>query len=277
MTSDESTPPFPNAPLALTVLEIRYPQLLQDVGIESSAELRSRIHDHFPLMDWIQEQQIQLNVGGLAPGHSTVNRQIPGFTSRDRFTALVIRPEALVIETTAYGGWSEHFRPLAELVISAVHECLKPDGVVRVGLRYIDEIRVPSITDAPGEWSGYVDDHLLAAANSEFLPPTLMPTLWHGFVQYDAPADASLTVRYGPAEGYANQANGMTRRRNRPDPGLFFLLDSDSSWQATEAVPEFTKEWLLSKCDSLHTPVQAFFKAAATDALRDIWQEEQDS
>ena len=132
---------------------------------------------------------------------SAQRRIFPRFTNRDRTTALLVKQDALVLETTVYGGWEEHFRPLIREVINALEAVSRPDGVLRVGLRYIDEIRVPSIDSSPGDWRGYIDEHLLAAADPDFIPASLQPSVWQEIVQYQTTTGSTLAIRYGPHEG----------------------------------------------------------------------------
>jgi uncharacterized protein (TIGR04255 family) len=182
---------------------------------------------------------------------------------------MVIKEQALVVETTAYGGWQESFRPLLADVVEAFSQISAPDGVLRVGLRYIDEVRVPEIDAVPGDWRGYIDEHLLAPADPDFIPSILRPTVWQGLVKYRTSDASTLTVRYGPQLGHAVDPRGATRRKNAPPAGPFFLLDSDSAWEAADDVPEFERNKIIDICDDLHEPTKAFFHIAVTDKLRE--------
>ena len=265
--SGSQRPPFPNPPLALTVLEIRYPDLSEQIGRRSQQQMRDVLQEWFPLVENTTEQQFELQIGALAPT-SVQTRTFPRFVTRDRTTALVVKESALVLETTTYEGWEGSFRPMVSEVVRVFEEVSQPDGVLRIGLRYIDEIRVPKIDDVPGDWRGYIDDHLLAAANPDFIPPSLQPAVWQGLVQYKTTNDSTLTVRYGPQSGHAVDPNGTTRRRKPPEAGPYFLLDSDSFWQAEDEVPEFKANSIMERCDTLHSPIREFFQIAVTEKLR---------
>lgn len=263
-----SAPPFPNAPLALTVLEIRYPRLGREIEGELENEIRKAIKKRLPLLESMTEQSLQVSLQPASA--STINsRTIQRLMNRIRTTALVIRDEALVLETTSYEGWEESFRPLIKDVVDMFSALSPPDGVSRIGLRYIDEIRVPEIDVLPGDWSEYINGHLLAAIDPRFVPGSLQPSGWQGVVQYQTQNDSTLAVRYGPRDGHAVQTDGATRRPNAPAAGPYFLLDSDSFWQAEDEIPEFQAEWILDRCDKLHAPTREFFKMAVTDKLRD--------
>ena len=263
-------PPFPNPPLVLTVLEIRYPELSEGFGEAEWREVGKAVRSRLPLLESVVERQVSVSVEGpvpVAPSVQHQQRTVPRFSARDRTTALLVKPDALVIETTAYEGWAESFRPLAAEVVQAMERVGQPSGVLRIGLRYIDEIRVPGIESAPGDWRGYIDEHLLAAADPGFIPGSLRPSEWLGLVQYQTAPDSMLTVRYGPQSGYAVDPEGPTRRRNAHPQGVFFLLDSDSSWHGATEVPEFRADWICERCDLLHRPVSEFFRIAVTDTL----------
>ena len=261
------TEPYPHAPLVLVAAEIKFPELPTSRLRACTEQLKEAFHSTLPLYDVITQTKVEFT-SGFGGARQEV-QSFPRFKTRDSTTALVIQASTLVLETTRYAGY-EDFRPIVEAVIQVVGDILGPDGLTRIGLRYIDEIRVPEINRHPGDWSGYIDPHLLAAVDESFLPPGLKPHSWIGQVQYKTGDASMLTLHYGPMEGYAvDPARDGARRRNAPRPGeAFFLLDSDSAWTADDVVPEFTTECAMNLLDDLHRPVRAIFQAACTDALR---------
>ena len=263
-----STPPFLNPPLALTVLEIRYPELSGGFEEETLHIVRQAVRDRLPLLEPQTEEHVEVTLGApkpIAVQHRTHLR----FSSRDRTTALIVKQDALAVETTTYAGWSQSFRPLVETAARALGDTNPPDGVGRIGLRYIDEIRVPGVGKESSDWKGYINDHLLAAANPEIVPSGMQAQQWQGIVQYRTSPSSALTVRYGPQHGHAVDPAGSTRRKSPPPPGHFFLLDSDSYWSDEEEVPEYDPDWIMDRCDRLHAPASEFFTIAVTDKLRD--------
>ena len=230
------------------------------------------MREHLPLTENVNENIIAFGPDGPMPAKT---RTFPRFTTRDRTTALVITPEAAVVETTDYDGF-DAFLGLVEVVMAAVEDSVQPDGIVRVGLRYIDEIRVPTVTELPGDWSGYIDDHLLAAVSPDFLAKTeLEPKAWQGLVQYATGTDQVLQVRYGPQEGYAVNPKGPTRRKDPARPGPFFLLDSDSWWEPADEVPAFTAAGVSDACKRLHPPLRHIFNVVSLDPLRTVFKNEE--
>ncbi len=259
------TPPFRNPPLALTVLEIRYPELAGGFEGDTIRAVREAVRDCLPVLEPQTEDQVEMTPGAM----SVQRRPLLRFTARDRTTALLVKQDALAVETTSYGGWSESFRPLVDKAVKALGHSNPPDGVLRIGLRYIDEIRVPGTGSEPRDWQGYINNRLLAAADSELVPAGMQASEWQGIVRYQTAPSSTLIVRYGPQHGHAVDPAGPTRRKSPPEPGPFFLLDSDSSWSDESEVPAYDAGWVMERCDLLHAPASEFFKLAVTDRLRD--------
>ncbi len=205
---------------------------------------------------------VQATVGATtAPEVRT--EEFPKYFSRDNTIAVSIRSEAIIIETTSYIRW-EHLRELTSEVLAARQEVDGVDGVERVGLRYIDEIRVP---DDPGkDWASWVDSTLLGPAQAGE-PLGLRVAQWHGITVFESGPDRAVALRYGPREGYAVDPGGDLKRP-APAPGAFFLMDIDSFWTPSDGVPEFDIEMLLMMCDKLHAPVRNLFERLITDRLR---------
>lgn len=260
--------PYRNPPLALVACEIRFLEV-EDLGDGARRTIRDHVRPRLPLSEKQIRDTVTFQFDPVAPTAPAAEKVVlPRFMSRERTSALVISPTNMVIETSVYRGY-EGFRDLIERSIRGIEEALEPDGVIRIGLRYIDEIRVPDVESLPGDWHGYIHEALLATVADEFLTETgLTPEAWQGLVRYSTGPASALQVRYGPGSGYAVPPDGPTRRANPPEPGAFFLLDSDSYWEANEGVPEFRGDYILELCDHLHAPTRAIFEAVSTDRLR---------
>jgi uncharacterized protein (TIGR04255 family) len=247
---------YPNAPVVLVALEVRHPT----AGPLTSAQrlkIKQRLGKQLPILKSGQLTMLQATVGATTvPEMST--EEFPKYFSRDNTIAVSIRSEAIVIETTRYVRW-EHLRELTGKVLEARQEI---DGVERVGLRYIDEIRIP---DDTGEgWAPWVDSTLLGPAPVGE-PLGLRATQWHGITVFESGPDRAVALRYGPRDGYAVDPGGDLKR---PAPGTFFLMDIDSFWTPSDGVPELDIEMLLTTCDELHAPVRSLFERLITDRLR---------
>lgn len=258
---------YPNAPLALVAFEVRYPEdesLMQRASLD---KLKAMLADYLPLPQKLQQHEVVVQVGSEVPPAVKVQAK-PRFATRDKTTACQIGLGSLIVETTAYESF-ESFSTLIRLVVDSVASVARPDGITRIGLRYIDEVRVPGITEPPGDWRGYISEHLLAPVAPEFVAGAeLELRTWQGVVQYGTGQDQSLALRYGPSEGYAVPPSGPTRRQKVPESGLFFLLDFDSYWEPRDEVPEFSSDVIMDASDKLHRPAKALFDAVVEEKLR---------
>lgn len=262
---------YPSAPLALVVVEVRFPSEASGLSLDTvqQRQVRDLLGDHDWVIESAVQQEFELAVGPGGPTSQTVRTTpTPRFTVRDRTIAVTAAPMSLRIETTQYDGY-RNFRELLFRVFAAVSEVAQPDGIARIGLRYIDEIRVPSIPEGDfASWSEWVDSSLTAPPPPN-LPGDIEPARgpWNGVAQYAFGEDRFLVFRYGPGQGFAVTPDGPLRRRPKPLPGPFFAMDFDSYWEPGD-LPEFDTDSMASTCDLLHTPASAMFEGFVTDRLR---------
>ena len=69
----------------------------------------------------------------------------------------------------------------------------------RVGLRYIDEIRLPAGAANDTPWTEYIDNRLSAASDSRLRGHA--PKDFQGIIQYALGEDYSAVMRYGALTG----------------------------------------------------------------------------
>lgn len=251
----------PSAPVALVAVEARH-TAAPDFTPEQEAKLKALVSSEFPLSQPVPTVSFSLGlVGAAAP--QTVS-QPPRFTSRDRTAAVTFGPQAVVLETTQH----EYFGRLSQLVslVAQARQDASPvDGLERLGIRYIDEIRVPSST-GDIDWSQWVEPSLLGpAAVAARLGLRLAEH--QALASFELAQDRALNIRYGPRIGHA-VLSGPLVRSPMPPPAPFFLLDIDSFWTATEGIPEFDPRQILTLCNELHEPVSALFESLITERLR---------
>lgn len=255
---------FPNAPLALVAAEVRYPAVAE--GALGMA-IHRRIRDALGA-DWVihndTTQTLEAGVGAAGPQASLRSETVGRITSRKRTRIITARPENFTVEVVDYVRFAD-FRDLLERASAAVESVLRPDGISRVGLRYIDEITVP---ESRPQWSRWLDSSLMAPA----LPPELTPTEWTGAVQYQVAPDQSLVFRYGPSAGPIVSPAGPLRRPRVPD-GPIFMLDFDSSWQPSD-IPAFTADRIIEATDRLRSPLRALFDSLLKPSLLEVFRQE---
>ncbi len=268
MARPKSSPPYPNAPLEFVAFEVRYPlapALVQDAMLP---QLQKAFYGWLPLVEpvAIAAAEMQAFMSAASPLQiQTPTGMGVRFLSRDRHLSVSVARDKLVVETTTYAGYSE-FRQFIERALMAL-ENLGPaiPGISRIGLRYIDEIRVGRRVVKPSDWVPYINPKLVGplslAGNSA------QPDLYQGLLQFDFGEGRRAVVRFGAMKGQA-VGNAPLRRRSQSDAGQYFLLDTDSFWSAGDAVPEYSVGRVLQSCDMLHGPVRGLFEAAITERLR---------
>jgi uncharacterized protein (TIGR04255 family) len=249
---------YRHPPIAMVAVEVRHSGT-DPVSEAGYRTIRQRLRKQWPVQ--LPGQDITVDFGNTGPSPTVIEYQ--RFVSRDRRTAIVIRPGSTSVETVDYKGWDD-LQVTLKMAFEVRAEVSEPSGYERVGLRYIDEVRVPD--KAPIDWAEWVHESLLGARPVDAID--LPPTEWQGLSKFGPADDRSLVVRYGPREGYAVEPNGPLKRETTPT-GLFFLLDFDSFWETSDAIPEFEPDVLMRRCDDLHAPVRKLFEGLITPRLRE--------
>jgi uncharacterized protein (TIGR04255 family) len=268
---------YEHAPVALVAVEVRFPG---EIGGPVPPGVQHAFRESLG-SDWINEQiqqpTLTVNVngpqpflpgvvgglGGFAPG------AILRFTVRDRSTAVSVTGGSVTVETTQYGNWPQ-FRSILKQAIVATSELLRPEGIVRAGLRYIDEVRIVPANDQT-DWSDWLTSAVLAPAATSMAREDCPPVSWTGAAQYHIGEDRSMVLRYGPQPGqpgFAINPDGPIRRIGFASHGPFFLLDFDAFWQPA-SVPEWRSADLLEVFDDLRKPVRTLFDEIITPRLEE--------
>lgn len=255
---------FPNAPLALVAAEVRYPAVSErQLGMAIQKQLRDAIG-----ADWVihndTSQTFEALIGPGGPQQASVRSDTVGrIVTRQKTKIITIQPDHLVIEVADYLHFDD-FRDLLERTAAAVESILRPDGISRMGLRYIDEIAVP---ESPPQWDHWLHSSLMAPATGG-----LTPTEWTGAVQYTIDTDQIMVFRYGPSKGPVVAPNGPLRRPKVPE-GPIFMLDFDGSWQPRD-IPEFTATHIADMAGRLRAPLRGLFDSLVTPDLLKIFRQD---
>lgn len=276
LTTNHNREVYAEAPLALVALEIKFPSeaSVKEFGTTSQKAFRDRLN---AVGEWVIEssqlQQVEVSFGATA-AQTIRSVNVPRLLTRNRATAVSFPPGAVTIETTTYDGYQQ-FRELVKTVLDAIEELLLPESVARVGLRYIDEIRVPDdVALNPQRWADWLHGSLLPPSLPSELPGAPSIAVWTSAAQYQMGLGRSLVVRYGPQIGPVVTPAMPLRRPTNPPSGPVFVLDFDSSWQP-DMFPTFSPAELITTCDLLHVPASATFESFITDKLRNVFRGKQ--
>ncbi|WP_454299558.1 TIGR04255 family protein [Salana multivorans] len=253
---------YPNAPLVWTVFQVQHPRAELTPG--AVAALKQRLVKILPFHDTqeLVTGTVDFGSAGMSSPRQSV-QLIHRFTSRDRGTVLSCAAESTSLETFRYEGWA-NFRVTLGEALSARFEISDPQGYGRVGLRYVDEVRVPG--ESP-RWADWISTTLLPPEIPESLG--LRVRQQQSVVQFaDTDPARTVTLRYGLADGPSTVLE--PGRASAAAVGEYFLFDTDVAWSLPpgEAVPEISVDDLLRVADELHLPAQQLFEWWPTDALR---------
>ncbi|WP_237086217.1 TIGR04255 family protein [Mycobacterium tuberculosis] len=253
-------PKYPNDPLALVLIELRHPRTEPPVPSAISI-LKEELARWTPILE--QEEVRQVN---LETGEHTAHSQ-KKLVARDRRTAITFRPDAMTLEVTDYPGWEE-FRSIVHAMVTARQDVAPVDGCIRIGLRYINEIRA-SLAE-PSGWAYWVAESLLGPG-TQLADLKLTTTAQRHVIQCEGPEPGdSLTLRYAGARGAVIQSTPFLQRlKEPPAEGDFFLIDIDSAWSdPCKGIPALDAHLVDEVAERLHTPIGPLFESLITSELR---------
>lgn len=254
---------YPSAPLVSVSFELRHPQT-ETLNGRQRTLIKERLAELLPVMRSQQTVTHMVEIGPAGAFPQAQTEEFPKYFDRKMTISASLLQGAIIVETTQYQGW-EAFSELLLAVCEARNESSPIDGVERIGLRYIDEIRIPGIDDP--DWGDYLVPSLLGPQVQ--IGPDLPLSQWQGVSVYGPSTGRSLVVRHATGDGYATDPNGELRRKAPAYPGKFFMLDLDSFWVPEAEVPVFSMELLREHSEALHAPVREMFEDCITERLRE--------
>ncbi|RPF23418.1 TIGR04255 family protein [Myceligenerans xiligouense] len=255
---------YAQPPLVLVLAEVRHPETPAWTTAQIK-EMKRLLDDVLPIHESLVRNDVTISVvpGAASPTQSRV--RFESFRSREGHTALTVGARSYSLETGVYDGW-DNFRALLNRVTTARAEVGLPDGVNRLGLRYLNEVRLPQSAGAVPDWAEWLNSQVIAP-----LPNILGLEVnqQQAVVQYTtAEENDTLTLRYGAVNG-PPAVNGPIRR-DTPGPGHYFLLDTDAAWTPS-GTPEFLPNTICQAADRLHNNVEPLFESVLTDGLREVF------
>ncbi len=213
--------------------------------------------DGFPLRERLNRTKTEVHIrktpqGPMKDTH-TANYMEHNFHTEDKLRHVAACGEYLFYETKRYEGF-ESVRDTFLDLMDAMAEQYPTLRLRRLGMRYINEIKLPEADAGPGLgaefWETYINPLLLGglrfAANDGALARHMCST------ELNYGTDRA-TVKYGIFNSEYPKPN---RRRE-------FILDIDTYCQAA-----LTAEAVPAKLEDYHKAACSVFEAAVTDALR---------
>lgn len=254
---------YPNAPVSFVALEVRHP-VAPVPGVSERRILKALLDEITPVQR--SDRQVTVEFAFVQQDQAPALQEFPKYFSRNSTLSVGFRPDAIVIECTEYPGWTR-FRKLIQVIMEARAEVIPPDGIERIGLRYLDEIRIPRNLITNLAWTDWVSKSLLNQTGLSDVVG-LPEGRAQGVVMYGTEPGQAIVIRYGAQEGFAVDPNGPLRKRSR-ESGPFFLIDIDSYWNPEDGTPEFSPSLVTNTCEILHKPVRSAFEHLITSRLRE--------
>lgn len=257
---------FANPPLVLVTAEVRFtdaPRLRQQETLDAVSIAFDR---RFPLSGPLGGVSL-VNAGqGSAP--QLAQRRGVMLRNPAGTEALTATPTSLSYETTDYQGFDTVSGVLVEACRTLTGLDVRP-MLTRVGLRYINEIRVPDPPSDVRGWSRWVEPALLAPLSLGGERPAGRGI--QGATTFDLER-GSLNARYASFAGGATNVPAHLRRRLfSPDP--FFGLDFDGFAEfGTNPAVQLDASVVGEVMPSLHAAVAAAFQRSITDDARAVFR-----
>ncbi len=246
------------APLELAVLQIRYDPQLRATEAPVALAFHAALggpDGTFPNIDPISATSVQFSFGASAGATAAPivaeSSGVEGwrFSSPDGVWTVQLTRDFATLQTTKYETW-ESFRPHVALLVRAIAEHIGPRIEQRLGLRYVDRLRMPGL-GRPADWHEYVVPELLGLAGHQLLGDAVVA------------AQQQLVLDLGEGGVQAGFRHGFLR-----DPSAItdiqYFLDFDIFRQAGRA---FDAENIAVAADRFNTYALQLFQASVTPKL----------
>ncbi len=209
---------FERSPLVLAICQVRFTRVLGVAETAFVAPFQRAIQSTYPIVN--QTQEISLEVEAAVAGQRVQQEARSNrweFQDREDNWKIVLAEESLAIETRAYDSFSDFLQRLRD-ALTALVDHVGPSIGTRIGLRYINEIRLD-------------ENEPVDVLNRELLGPLAVPDLAAGLEQSVQQLLLRYPERYGVnvRHGYLPAGTMVKPRPGDEVPaGPFYLLDLDA-------------------------------------------------
>lgn len=247
---------FSRPPLVLTICQLRFSPILSVAHPAYVAPFQQAIHGEYPILSPVVQFQTDAGVGPAGEGAGGSLSQVWKFVDRSGLWTVTLAPDALAIEARRYLHFDDFLARLRRL-LEALIQFIQPSAGIRLGLRYINEIRsngIPPLDVVRTELRGP-----LAVASLAQRAHLSMQEVRLQFSE-----NRALHVRHGRLpEGSTVEP----RRGESPPEGPFYLLDFDAF--QTYEVPdtlEMQAETICAAVVEFHDAIEALFRWSLSTA-----------
>lgn len=260
---------FPNAPLALVAAEIRFTDAARLRQQQTKDEVAIALEERFPFAEPLQGTEINLKLVPGGGGSQIQERLGVVLKNANSTESLTIMSQSLTYETTAYSNFEELLGALTAACDALDAAKVRP-AVQRIGLRYIDEVRVPEPVTDVRQWRRWIDDRLVGYLDVG--PGGVPATGTQSVSTYDLGDGKGLNVRFAALNQGPVVAPQFLKRRAVAS-GSFFVLDFDGFHDFTgqDAAP-LSAEIVRDSLSAVHVPCGTVFQRSITEEARALFR-----
>lgn len=220
---DVSRVPLKNAPLVLALCQVRFSSMISVSDPASLTAFQRAIKSRYPVAVPAQEIELLVDIGSFDAGLRGEQRRTSQwqFTDQEDNWKIVLAPDFLTLETRNYEHFADFLSRLRE-ALDVLVEHIQPTVVTRIGLRYVNEIRLDELQGM--DWFNVIRKDLLGpVAASELMQNTIqVATVQQLVLRY--PDEVSINMHHG----LVPIGTTVRLRRNEEAPtSPFYLLDFD--------------------------------------------------
>jgi uncharacterized protein (TIGR04255 family) len=239
-------------PLRLVISQVQFPILLRFLEPGFVAGFQEALAGNYPQVDREQQMTFQLSPEGMGPGPTeTLFR----FSDRSSGWSVILGEGSLTLEARAYSDGKELLKRFEQMTVTA-RETLGVRQRARLGLRYVNEFRLPGVTTLAA-WKDYFKPEFLGFAGALFGESV---TRMAQDVQVARP-DGRLAIRHGLLQG----TPVVPPRPTEPmSTAPFYLLDLDYS---DEREVELDVPATVNQLREFHVFIYRFFRWTLSERL----------
>lgn len=251
---------FKQAPLALALCQLRFNTILSITNPGFVGPFQRAIQDQYPLSSSAPIQEIGVQIG-LVTGEANIQSGSPylrwQFSDNEDNWRVILTPDFLAVETRTYNHFNDFLNRLRK-ALDALIQYIQPANGIRLGLRYVNEIR-------PGQldWTKVI--------RSELLGPVANPIITDQTTQVTSLQQ--LQMRYANHQGininHGSLPGGTTVRPRSGEEFVdqpFYLLDFDvfREFSSPNTLP-IDSDAICRHIEAYHESISRLFYWSLTD------------
>ena len=257
---------YPRAPLRFVVCAAHFPLSPRLQRADAKEAVHERLAETFPLAEMIRPTPVPppFPGGQRRPAGAPPIPEKLRMTNRERTCSVTIGPRIVLLERSDHDCF-DSLSGLLGQVLEALASVTAPATISEVSLRYVNEIRHPSVRGAR-DWGGLLHDSLVGPVN--LLDAEAQQA--SAAAVYRLSGGREVRIVFGAESGgFAVDPSGPLQLEPPPAGGPFFRLDIAAEWMAPGGpMRPFAVDGVLRVARDLHAPIREAFENAITDELR---------